>query len=444
MKSYKGYNQVFRPSFHSPTTLARDGGSVTGTPTINGRLVFTATDTQRVNWKDTAGLRGATKASFRVKFKAPADVSGVSYIFGNYNYPTTLQFLVQISNGVCNVFVNSGASDTCHFNISASEEIELLVAWDSTLGTAALRCPVYKNGAAFTPTYTAVSAIPMIDNSRADWVSGGFLTTSQCGSGAIVEIAEVYKGVQLSAEEVKDLFEQDTVQELEQPLIDLPLRSWYYNGSSVAVTDNKGTLGGTVKLGDGTTTTTFPTQLTPHGMSFDGGDYIDFDQPVITNTNQAWTLATLLDLQPVDGTADEIISNYTSAIAPSIIVQRHGTSGFVVYVFSSTGNLKASTFTYLVNTNFKGTLIVSNDGSLASGGINLYLNGIKQTVTSASMTGTLAAAAITAKLKIGKDIDNTNYLSASSKVNTLKIYNRELTPTQARIESDKMMKFLNV
>ncbi len=211
-----------------------------------------------------------------------------------------------------------------------------------------------------------------------------------------------------------------------------------------AQTENKGTLGGTAKLGDGSTTTTMPTQLYPHKYNFNGGAYIDFDQPVITNTNQPWTLVAHVDLKPVDGVADEIISNYTAVTAPSILVQRHFTNGFIIYIFSSTNNLKTSTFTYFVNTNLNGTLIVSNDGSLASGGINLYLNGIKQTVTSASMTGTLAAATITAKLKIGKDVDNTNYLSAGSKVNTLKIYNRELTPQQVSILHRQLMKSLNV
>lgn len=50
--------------------------------------------------------------------------------------------------------------------------------------------------------------------------------------------------------------------------------SWYYDGVT-AKTRNLGTLGGTVQLGDGTTVATFPTQVFPHGMSFDGSsDYL--------------------------------------------------------------------------------------------------------------------------------------------------------------------------
>ena len=57
-------------------------------------------------------------------------------------------------------------------------------------------------------------------------------------------------------------------------LLNIDMPSWYYDGVT-AKTRNLGTLGGTVQLGDGTTVGTFPTQVFPHGMSFDGGsDYL--------------------------------------------------------------------------------------------------------------------------------------------------------------------------
>jgi hypothetical protein len=46
------------------------------------------------------------------------------------------------------------------------------------------------------------------------------------------------------------------------------------------VTENKGILGGTAKMGDGTTTTTFPALLSPHGARFDGSnDYVSTASP---------------------------------------------------------------------------------------------------------------------------------------------------------------------
>jgi hypothetical protein len=42
-------------------------------------------------------------------------------------------------------------------------------------------------------------------------------------------------------------------------LIDLPLQDWYYDGASKAQTKNLGSLGGSLQLGDGITSATFPT-----------------------------------------------------------------------------------------------------------------------------------------------------------------------------------------
>lgn len=65
-----------------------------------------------------------------------------------------------------------------------------------------------------------------------------------------------------------------TMSFMNRALLNVDMPSWYYSGVT-AVTRNLGTLAGTVQLGDGTTTGTFPTQVFPHGMSFDGGsDYL--------------------------------------------------------------------------------------------------------------------------------------------------------------------------
>jgi hypothetical protein len=48
------------------------------------------------------------------------------------------------------------------------------------------------------------------------------------------------------------------------PLVWLPLRSWYFDpASGLAVTANVGSAGPTLQLGDGSTSATFPTMITP-------------------------------------------------------------------------------------------------------------------------------------------------------------------------------------
>jgi hypothetical protein len=56
-------------------------------------------------------------------------------------------------------------------------------------------------------------------------------------------------------------------------LVNIDMTSWYWDGAT-AVTTNLGTLGGTVRLGDGATPATFPTQVPPHGMAWGGDDYL--------------------------------------------------------------------------------------------------------------------------------------------------------------------------
>jgi hypothetical protein len=54
-------------------------------------------------------------------------------------------------------------------------------------------------------------------------------------------------------------------------LLNSAFQSWYWDGA-IAKGANRGTLGGTLQLGDGATAATFPTQRMPHGMSFNGAN----------------------------------------------------------------------------------------------------------------------------------------------------------------------------
>lgn len=77
------------------------------------------------------------------------------------------------------------------------------------------------------------------------------------------------------------------------PLLDLPLREWYYDALSKAQTRNAGLLGGSVQLGDGTTVGTFPTQIggMQSGMSLNGSQYL---QHLSALANGTYTVAMML------------------------------------------------------------------------------------------------------------------------------------------------------
>ncbi len=441
LKAAKGYNSVLYETFTSPASVAANGGKVSGAPNINRALTVTTTSDLIVVADSRLALSNVTKANIHVEGFRTASVSGNGYIVSKYNATDGIQLVLMQYNNLLRIYISAGGgilADTPAASIVVNTEYDIDVVYDGTLA-AASRLAVYLNGVSKALSITGTIPTSLGHNSaRVSFL--GYDTSSQAKVGMSFRSVLIAHKVANSAEEVKDLYENDTIPELNQPLISLPLRSSYIDGSGNRVTENKGTLGGTAKLGDGTTTTTFPTQLSPNGVSFDGGDYIALGN-VIKNTNQPWTYVAMGKFMPVV-LAGEFLSNYKSAIIPSIIIQRHSTSGLVVYVFSSTGNFKSSGFPLSGVVN--GTIIVTNDGSLAAGGIRFYLNGVEQTATSASMGGTLAAATITEGLNIGKDSDNTNYFPAGTLLQAHRLYGSALTATQVRILHSKLIKELNI
>jgi hypothetical protein len=98
-----------------------------------------------------------------------------------------------------------------------------------------------------------------------------------------------------TADEVLDDYQSDQYREVtpENALLWLPFRS-QYDVAGVRVSDNLGKATGapaTVTMGDGTTSTTFPTQLSGGGISFDGGDYVDTTYVPIFTYNTPFTFA---------------------------------------------------------------------------------------------------------------------------------------------------------
>jgi hypothetical protein len=133
----------------------------------------------------------------------------------------------------------------------------------------------------FTPAGTAD------DDTAQAFKVGNTLATGQSFDGSVYGVS-LYSSAK-TTEEFLDITEQDTFSEIDESktLISLPLRANYISGGS-QVTENKGNMGSTAILGDGTTASTFPTQLTPKGMLFDGStDYIDITDLIGTSLDNS-------------------------------------------------------------------------------------------------------------------------------------------------------------
>ena len=253
---------------------------------------------------------------------------------------------------------------------------------------------------------------------------GAWATNSNPGVGDFfnVEIRDRW----FTAVEHQDLIDNDTYSELEHPIINLPLKSWYYDNSSNAVTTNIGTLGSAVTLGDGTSTDTFPTQLSPNGMSFDGStDYIKVSDTGF-NLSAGGTLSCGFRSDSIAST-DVLISNSTGSLARFILSI---TGGEVIgsYYNGTAFGFKAP----LIDNGFH-TVSVSWDGTAT----NFYFDSILQTT---AVVGTPAVA--TAGTYVGMRTDT--QAKWQGNIYNPKIMDFAITASQARKLHHDMIQRLNI
>jgi hypothetical protein len=165
-------------------------------------------------------------------------------------------------------------------------------------------------------------------------------------------------------------------------LLNADMPSWYVDGLGNAVTRNLGTTGGTVQLGDGVTAASFPPQLFPHGMSFDGtGDYLRIPAPGASYSfgDGAVDLPFSIEVT-VKGAAFMVFRGSWGADIEWGMYTSAG--GFAMYCFTSTvaytgritsvGVLQAGVVSHVVG---------AYDGTRVPGGFSLYKNGSPITST---------------------------------------------------------------
>lgn len=209
-----------------------------------------------------------------------------------------------------------------------------------------------------------------------------------------------------------------------------------------ARTENIGSLGGYALLGDGSTSTTFPTQLSPKGMSFDGGDYID-TSVVYNDSAQPFSIVALLRFGSVSGT-QEIFGNFDGT--NGISLREYGGDYFDFYVYKS-----ASDFIRRYQTSVDPkpgelyTLIVTYDGSGVTTGMVFYQDGI-YLASNGAAAGSMGAFSSTNGFRIGarKTASPGNFLASGGKIYASAYYPFALTPTQVRAVHNQLMKSLNV
>ena len=168
-------------------------------------------------------------------------------------------------------YIQVGAGNTQiasqYSSATEGEPVYVTMTWDLTNWTIYENTTLKATNSAQTATsinLDATSRTIRLGNSSIQTFQGTYFNTA------------IYIGKVLTLEEITDIVEEDTFSEIdaEQSQVWLPMRT-QYDSSGTQVTDNLGLNSATATVGDGSTGTTFPTHISPKGMSFDGGDYLD-------------------------------------------------------------------------------------------------------------------------------------------------------------------------
>jgi len=231
-------NCIFRETFDSLSSVAQNKGIVTGTPSINGSLVFTNSASQKITYKKGGLLNNATKAVIEVDFTTTSDVSSDQTIFSESDGGANHPYWMRISSGNCILYLTTGAIYGL-FAVSPNTRYVVRYSYDGTQGTPNNRLLCFVNGSSQALTYSGTIPAVMA-NLGYDTTIGG----TQAGNTNLINFkyngVAIYKNVISSLEEALDAYQQDTITEIDasKALVHLPLRSWYYKENGTQLLTN--------------------------------------------------------------------------------------------------------------------------------------------------------------------------------------------------------------
>lgn len=221
-------------------------------------------------------------------------------------------------------------------------------------------------------------------------------------------------------------------------LLWLPMRSRYVDpGSGLMVTENLGSLGGTVQCGDGATAGTFPTQRSPRGASFDGGDWIDLGMTDALERTQPWSFGVIWHHQLA---ATEVLwSSVDNVAARGIEVFTNIAHTVGVRLMNAFPGNRVD----VVTTNGIGVglhcLFVTYDGSSTAAGVRVYVDGSQQalTVNADTLSGSVLGGS---SFLLGAKHNGAGYVLylTTSGLWFPCVFPYVLTPTQVSDLSDRM------
>ena len=267
-----GGSVSFKENFDSVSSVTSNGGiNISANATISGGIMTSTGGGVDYNFPDMDEFfirGGSIVLKFKIDSGTNANYKRIFVYRLNDNY--SIDILSQQSTGQISAQIQNGVGDTQYTITWAgtlNAYITVTIVWDK----ANLTIYGYEGTTLKNNSSTAgVTSINLDTTSQTIRLGNSSISAANNFVGYF-DNCSIYIGNILSLGEITDIVNLTTFTEVDasDALIWLPCVSQYNDGSN-QVTENIGSLGGTVTSGDGSTVNTFPAQVNPSGFNYDG------------------------------------------------------------------------------------------------------------------------------------------------------------------------------
>ena len=391
----KSEDVVFRENFWSTDSVTDNGGTIVDAPTIANGVTLNGTSQNITYGESYNGIKTVS-----IKLKAT----------------TTSEDILDLDGGTHTIEVTAGTITATGF---AAPTIYVDGVVSSTLDTDEHVITI--------TTATAFDATALDIGHETTYFEGTFYEVS------------LYNKVKAIAE-IVDIVEQDAFTEIDdsKAIVAAYMRS-SYSLAGVQTTDVLGSHGTTMTVGDGTTASTFPTLLSPKGMSFDGGDYLQSSSITEMSGDFNGTLSCLVKFNDTTTDIPVSLGANTAVLGASFGISTNpaGAVGAFAAEFNSrthrtaAGLLKVGKWYHRT---------VTKAAGLISTGTKLYLNGdeVAYASTPAATTPNLSSGPFNIGMWVVPAAANFN-----GSILTARLHNFVLTPTQVKELANRDLRMIN-
>ena len=406
----RGRKLSFVEKFRNTEEVTKNGGTITGSPTINDGITFNGS-TDYISY-NSVNYGKSNSMVCRLKFNSIASTqlivaSGVTSYFLTYE------------TGTNKIYYTAGGSQvSVVYTPTVGEFVDIAVTRNGT------SVKFFINGSQQGSTQTLDANNDLtIDTIGASNIPGNYFNGE-------IKYVKLFKS-ELTAEDISNYSNNSMFNYLNKATLNLNMTMESHDPTNVQTLDVSGN-DNHAQLGDGSTASTYPTKLTErHGYSFDG-------------TTDYMTLSSLgnIDIKTLAFTTD--LGAVTSSTTAQSLIEFDDTTNLGVFIGAFSGLVANETIsisgagnvTYITSS-FAGiaTIIVSWNGTK----YDIYLNGENITTTSGGGGDTALMNVDTAN--IGRR--NLDDLFLSGNINDLILSTNGLTSIQVKDLHARLLKGVN-